>query len=455
VFQFGWDPETLVVIYTLELLFTFPLAGVKALFAQRPPQTDPDEDTSVISVSNELIEKRGSIHIVSWLPPIYPRNLPFATAVIGAATWFVIMIGVVLGDIVAVADILARPDVLIGAFGLIIGQSVETWREYRRGSYETASPYTVIETPARQTFFLAFVLFVTPGITVVGVEVVLAIIVLAKLLVEWSAYRASHDNGGRLTKWLSGPKQSDTDRETVRVPDGDPEARLPTDTRAVLYTGVFHIVGRLAPFYAMLFIFVWFLLLILFGGEEPSATVAIGSGVVVLAAFLGLVAAKIGMFYFRHGPVEYRRYGDRLVAYDTLLSEPQWSSSIDVLRNVEIVPNRLPDRLLGTRTIAVTTGWGDDDSDRYLGPVADPDTLVETFELPVRTTELEPLDRRPAAVVIACLTGIIGTIILLAIGPWISAGELLFGGLVYGVFGIPAIALVLRLIWDQSYPERS
>lgn len=445
VLAFGWDPATLVVIYALELLFTLPLAGVKALFAQQPPQTDRDDDASVISVSDGLIQKRGSVDVVPWLPPVYPRNLPFATAVVGAAAWFVIIVGVVLGNLFDVAAILAQPEVLVSVFGLIVGQSVETWREYRRGGYETASPYTVIETPARQTFFLAFVLFTMPGITVVGVEIVLGIVVLAKLLIEWSAYRATQGGGGRLAKWLAGPHPSEREREQVELPDGDPDVRVPTNTRAVLYTGVFHVVGRLAPFYVMLFIFVWFLLLILFESEEPSTVVALASGVVVFAVFVGLVVGKIGMFYLRYGPLEYRRYGDRLVAYDTLLAAPQWSSSIDVLRNVEVVPDRLPDRLFDTRTIAVTTGWDDDDSNRHLGPVSDPDTLIEAFELPVRTTKLEPLDRRPAAVVIACLIGIVGTVVLLAIGPWISAGEVLFGALVYGVFGIPAVAFGLRL----------
>lgn len=455
VLAFGWNPATLVVIYALELLFTFPLAGVKALFAQRPPQTNRDDDTSVISVSNELIEKRGSVELVPWLPPVYPRNLPFATAVVGAAVWFVIIVGVVFSNLFDVAAILTRPEVLVSAFGLVLGQSVETWREYRRGNYETASPYTVIETPARQTFFLAFVLFTTPGITVVGVEIVLGIVVLAKLLIEWSAYRATQGGGGRLAKWLAGPQPSEGEREHVRIPDGESDDRIPTDSRAVLYTGTFDVLGRLAPFYAMLFIFVWFLLLILLGGEEPSAVMTLGSGIVVFAVFVGLVVAKIGMFYLRYGPLEYRRYEDRIVAYDTLLEAPQWSSSIDVLRNVEVVSDRLPDRLLDTRTIAVTTGWDDEDSNRHLGPVSNPDTLIEAFELPVRTTALEPLDRRPAAVVIVCLVGIISTIVFLAVGPWISGSEVLFGTLVYGAFGIPAVALVLRLVWEQSYPDQS
>jgi len=36
-----------------------------------------------------------------------------------------------------------------------------------------------------------------------------------------------------------------------------------------------------------------------------------------------------------------------------------------------------------------------------------------------------------------------------------TLSELLFGGLVYGVFGLPFVGLLLRVIWTQSYPDRT
>lgn len=164
---------------------------------------------------------------------------------------------------------------------------------------------------------------------------------------------------------------------------------------------------------------------------------------------------RVLLVYLRYGSLEYRRYGDRIVAYDTLLDEPQWSASVPVLRDAQVVPDRLADRLLGTRTIAVTTGWGDDETRRYLGPTADAAGLVEAFELPVRTTELDPIDRRPIGVVVACLVAFGGTCIVLALGPWLTLGELLFGGLAYGVLGISFVGFALRLVWVQAYPERT
>lgn len=453
VLRFGWNPTTLVVIYTLELLFTFPLAGVKAVFAQRPPRTD-HEESSVISVSSGLTETRGSIEPVSWLPPIYPRNLPFATAVLNGAAWFLIATGVVLSTEFTVGDVLARPEVLVSTLALVVSQSVEMWRDYLHGGYETASPYSVIETPARQAFFLTFVLMTAPGIGVVGLEGILSVIVIVKLLIEWSAYRATTDGTGRLTSWLSGPEPTNVDPDSVDVPDGDPDTRIPTDKRAVLYNGVFDVVGRLGPFVVIPFIVVWFVVILILG-DGTSPVIVIGASVVIAASLLGYLVIRVLLVYLRYGSLEYRRYGDQIVAYDTLLAEPQWSTPIAALRNVEVVPDRLADRLLGTRTVALTTGWGDDETRRYLGPTADPDGLVETFELPVRTTELDPIDRRPAAVVVACVVGIGGAVVILAIGPWMTPGKLLFGGLAYGVVAIPLLGLALRFLWVQTYPERT
>ncbi|AEH38746.1 DUF6498-containing protein [Halopiger xanaduensis] len=451
VLRLGWDPATLVVIYTLELLFSFVFAGAKALFAQRPPRTD--REGGVFSVSSELTEKRGGFELVPWLPPIYPRNLPFATAVVVPAVWFVTMVGVVFSNAFTVGGLLAEPDVVLSVAALLVGQLLEIRRDHLRGGYESASPYAVVETPARQAFFVAFVLFVTPGIGVGGADGVLAVVVLVKLLVEWSAHRATEGDGGRLTNWLAGPESAGERREPVCVPDGEPDVRLPTDNRAVLYTGAFDVLGRLAPFLAMPFIILWFLSVGAFGDEAPAATV-LGVTLVVFGLYVGYLAAEVLTFYLRFAPLEYQRYGDRLVAYDTLVDEPQWATSLEVVRDVQVVPDRLPDRLFGTRTIGVTTGWSDDEARRILGPVRNAETLVEALELPVRSTELEPLNRLPAAVVVGCLVAGAVALGVLAVGPWISPFRLLFTGLVYGTFGIPFAALVLRLLWNQAYPDR-
>lgn len=45
VVRLGWDPATLVAVYVAELLVPLPLAGVAALFIERPPRTGRDAST--------------------------------------------------------------------------------------------------------------------------------------------------------------------------------------------------------------------------------------------------------------------------------------------------------------------------------------------------------------------------------------------------------------------------
>ncbi|MFO7833745.1 MAG: DUF6498-containing protein [Halohasta sp.] len=443
---FGWEPSTVVVIYTLELLLSFPLAGVKALFAQQPPPTDREEGLYTLSGS-ELVEKRGRVEVVDWLPPVYPRNVPFAAAVGGAAAWCGLLIGVVLSQTIPLADVIARPEVVASVSALFVGQSVEVWRDYLRGGrYETVSPYTVIETPGRQAFFLVFVLFVIPGISV-SVDLVFGVFVGLKLLVEWSAFRASHGEGGQLSGWLSVPDEPAESPDRPPVPDSEPVARVPTDRTSTGWTAVLYALANVAPTYAGWFAIVWLAVIAILGEALSEATVA-ASAVAVIGLFVAAVGLKAATYYLRYGTVEYRRYDDMLVAYDTWLDEPQWSTPISVLRDVEVVADRLPDRLRGTRTVSLTTGWGDDERTRQLGPVADPDALSEAFELPVGSTDLEPLKRRGVAVMGLAVGLIVVAAGVLVVGPWPSAPALL-----YLLVFMPFVSIGQKGFWSRQYSE--
>lgn len=450
VLRFGWDPTTLLVVYALELVVSLPLAGVAAVFAERPPQTDRDGST-VIDVSDELSERRGSVRLTAWLPPVHPRNLPFAAAVGYATVLFAMVLTVVLGNVPLVAAALGRPDVLASVAALVVGGAVETWRDHVRPDCPPTSPYAVIETPARRGLFVVFVLLLVAGSDGVGPVGVLAALVFGKLLVEWSGYRAARGGGGRLAGWLSGPEVAEADPDPVPIPDGDPDVCVATHDRAVLYTGVFDVLKRLAPFVLLPFAFLWFAVLGLLDGDA-TRTMTLGFGLVVAALLVGYLGLQVVIFHLRYAPLEYRRYGDRLVAYDTLVDEPQWASSIETLHGVRVAADRLPDRLLGTRTIAATTGPDDANTERYLGPVRDHGTLVSAFDFPV-TTDLEPLDRRPVAVVIACLVGAVTAVAAFAVGPWIPLDELFGRLLVYGPFVIPTASLPLRFVWNRAYPN--
>ncbi|SDQ20049.1 DUF6498-containing protein [Natronobacterium texcoconense] len=455
VLAYGWEPSTLIVIYALEVILALPLAAVKALFAGQPPrieelETDEDEsDSSVISVGNtDLARKRGSVELVSWLPPVYPRNLPFVGAVLFATVWVVLFVVGALAEI-AVGEALTRPEVWLSVAGLMVGQGLETWHDYLRdGRYETASPYAVIETPARQGFFLmAVLLFVAEA----GGIAVLATFVAVKLLVDWSAFRATHGGGGRFTGWLSGPENAGELPNPPQLPDGDPDARCRTHTRTVLLTGLLSTLVKPAPFYTGMVLLAWFVTLAVLGssGEYTivlTAVVTLGA----LAALVAFLASKTAEHVLEYAPLEYRRYDDRLVAYDTWVEEPQWSVPIHEIRDVSLVYDRFPDRVFDTRTLEAQMGWGDDETTRELGPVVDVESFVGSFDLPVRTAELtlEPIDRRLAGLAVTPIGVVFAGAGAFAAGPWP-----LVVALPYVVFGLPFLALVLQLLWRQAYPD--
>jgi len=76
VLMFGWDSETLIVLYVLELFFSILFAAAKALFAQRAPQTRDDTDNTLISISSDLEHQDpGTVAAsISAEYPIYHRS---------------------------------------------------------------------------------------------------------------------------------------------------------------------------------------------------------------------------------------------------------------------------------------------------------------------------------------------------------------------------------------------
>lgn len=163
VLRLGWDPATLAAVYAIEVVLSIPLAGVKALFAARPPPED--REAGVISVTEApLSSKCGAVRPVSWLPPIHPRNVPFAAAVCGAAAWIALVVGVAFSQVFDVPALLGRPAILASALALVAGEAIDVARDYLgRRRYVETSPYAVVETPARRAFFLRVRPVFAPG----------------------------------------------------------------------------------------------------------------------------------------------------------------------------------------------------------------------------------------------------------------------------------------------------
>ena len=133
VLALAWRPETLVTLYTLEFAFGLLLAGVKALFAARPPREDR-EDATISVTDRNLVYKRGSVELPGSVPPIYPRNVPFVLALAGFGSWIGVFLGLPLLTATSLVNPVADPTMLLGVVGLIVGQSIDTWTGATRTS---------------------------------------------------------------------------------------------------------------------------------------------------------------------------------------------------------------------------------------------------------------------------------------------------------------------------------
>ena len=444
-----WNPATLVVVYGLEVLLSLVVAAGQALFAQRSPPENPD---GVLTISEaHLSDKRGSVRPIERLPPIYPRNVPFALGVSTLVAMYMLFFGALLTAIVDAPAELARPDVPLSVVALVGGHLAETKREYfdERG-YERVSPYAVIETPARQ-LFVVLIAIVPLGLAL-GSTAALALVVGAKLLVEWSSHRASRDESDgnrfvdRFVGWFAGPTDAAAREEPVDAPSSPPAVRVRPDRTAVVLEGAFLGCWRLAGYLPFAGI-VWFVALLTVVAWLDSPLVFWVGVAGFLAALAALAAIQFVRYYLAVGTLEYQRRDDHLVAYDRLVEEPQWAVPIDHLRNVAVVNDRFVDRLLGTRTIRVATGWGARERERRLGPVADPDRLVEGFDLPLSTTDLEPLDRRLAGAAVVLAVGIaLTTVAVFVAGASLEAR-------VDALWIAPAAMALPWWLWKRACPD--
>ncbi|ELZ43664.1 hypothetical protein C463_09700 [Halorubrum californiense DSM 19288] len=354
--------------------------------------------------------------------------------------------GLLLSKIVDITAVISEREVIGSLAILVAAQLIDIWRNYFSGEYKTVSPYSVVETPAREIAFIILMLFVSVFTAAAGTEFVVVVLIGGKIVIEWSGYRATTENGSRLTAWLSGPVSQNAESTEVALPEKEPDMRMSTDSRATLSTGILHVIVTIAPFFVLPFMILWIVLLG-FVGNNLSSVMAVGITLAVFGSYIGFLIAEVLIFYLRYGFLEYHRYGDRLIAYDRLVEEAQWETSTDVVRGVELVTDRLPDRLLGTRTVVATVGVGETAAERTIGPVGDPSTLTESFDFPIASTTFEPLKRWPIVLFGSCISGILATVGVLIVAPSVSVRELL----IYTGFVLPFAIPLLHKIWAESY----
>ncbi|RDI69813.1 DUF6498-containing protein [Halopelagius longus] len=413
VAAFGWSLASLLALYWFEAVSTSLVAAAKALFAER---ASADEGVRLNPLS-ELREKRGGVRIRPGWPRAYVRNVPFAAGIVSTSTLLLAGYGFAL-----TAELSIRPTdafstgVLLSAGGLLLARIVEFRVEYLgRAEYADTSARTIAAAPARQVLFLTLIASIAAVLEGREGGVVLLVgVVAAKTLSESYGFYAEHldRSPGRVGRWLLGPRDASDPPPTVEMPDDDPRIRVRTDSKAVL-------LGAFAPLASGLLSRPGYVGAVL----AAAGVLALGPAVVAVAVGLLTVvaAAKVGSYYLRYGTVEYQRRGDRIVAYDVALGEPQWAVDADEVDDVS-VRNRISDRLLGTTTVELSGVESAGRSALEIGPVDDFHRVAEAFGLPVNDASHPETNRRAVVVALALAACFLAVPAGLFVAPGVAAG---------------------------------
>jgi hypothetical protein len=397
VLALGWNPATIILLYQVAMTTTILLAVLEILFAQAvPPRVDFDLPFS------ELGRKRGRLQLHERIPPIYPRNVPFAAAVLLFwAVGLLCYLGVLIWGLNVALVGAVSPLVALAALGFVGARLVEFWGDYvKLGKYESVGPHTV--KPARQLLVL-LLLAVTSVATDPDGGATAALVVIVLLSIGADVLGAVLTGASKLLpnplSWLAAKLDQFSHVQTrepspvtppaAMVPDTEPTARVQVDQRAVLL-GVAAVTVLVTTLNRFTVGYLCLLGLAALAGVQPGT-------LALLAVPLGLyVLTKFASLYFCHGTLEYQRRGEYVVAYDRVLGEPQWATAVGTSREVDL-KNRVIDRLLGTRTLefddvdapgAINADDSRGDWQVQLGPVSDLDHTVETLDIPVSDTEL-------------------------------------------------------------------
>lgn len=455
VLALGWDADTLTFVYAVELVVAVLFAVPKSLFAQQPPGYDPEEEsdddaytwssrTPASKPEASALERRvGSLDLAGWLPPVYPRSVPSLSTWLDATVFLTLVSS---GFLIATLDpltIVGDRTVLVSVGSLVVSHGVTFVRGYLgRRRYETATPKSVAAVPLQEASVVAAVVVVGSQLATTDL---LAVVVLAKLLVEWEWFRGEDGFFG----WFADADDHDGPTAATLLAT-DPSAELPEtessvtvrpDRRAVVATGLVRAANRLLVRIPLLAL-VW---LVLVGAWElPWVAVTVVAFGVVPLVWCTLWTVE---YTLAHGWVVYQRRGDTVVASDELVDAVQWTAPVGAFRDVTLRDEYLSDRVYDTRTIALTPTTADHEwVAAHLRSATD---AVEAFELPLADTTVGPLDRRVVwttlSLAAVATVAVAVAVFVVPIGP-VSTLALV-------TLGVPFTFLSLQVVWDRAYSE--
>lgn len=220
----GWRAQNVLFVYWVEIGSFVVIYSGLTLFAEREPSPEGRTVSPVTLPVPFLSSRSGSARPVEWLPPVYYRNVRYAAGLLvwGLGFWLCLSLLMVvlpspeplaapgeasvrLGDYVSIVAAPVSPGTLASVFALIVSKLVNVRRGFLdQRRYERLSAPMTAEIPARQVVFWFLLIpvaqFVVPLLTLPLVDVVgtrtltqvgvASVVVLGKLTVEWSAFRA-------------------------------------------------------------------------------------------------------------------------------------------------------------------------------------------------------------------------------------------------------------------------
>jgi len=446
VWFLGWDANQLAFVYTVEVLFAVSFAGVKAVFAAQPPdyddlesteQTLDDTDGKAETGPSDLDRKRGGVQVVEWLPPVYPRNVPFAVKWFERTLIFAALLPAFLARVVDPLAALVEPATVLCAVSLVVSHVVSCYQRYiGQREYETVSPQGVARVPMQEAgVVLGIVSTAGIGLSATGFVVVS---VAVKTIVACGQYREGGVFGYFTTPSVDRPLRA------VAAPDAPVTESIRPNNRAVSVNGLLRGAQKalgFAPFY----LFLWMGIIILSdGGRINLAAVTLLSFVIVPLIVATLETIE---YTLTHGWMSYQRRDGTLVAYDELTDTPQWTTPIGEFRRVELSDRRLADRLFDSQTLTVTPTSTSDEL--LVAHIQSTERMVAVFELPLATIEYDPFRLRFAGVV--AILGAL-TVAVEALLPFtVVEGRLRVVLLLLLPFIIPATTFGFQKLWNRAY----
>ncbi|WP_435360365.1 DUF6498-containing protein [Haloarchaeobius sp. DFWS5] len=323
VFVFGWSVELVLVLYWFESGVVLCRNAVEALFAQRLPSEWTRQNLPL----ERLVNVRGSVEPVSWLPPLYPRNVPFVGRGLFIFALFWPIAGVVTLGLYGLSDPATGSHALL-ALPVVVGRHVVELVQYvRTGRYEDESAQSAFS--GLQALLL----------------LVLSVVALFLAAIGGTAHRGSMLTFGLVFCCKFGYDLVDanvlglgdfadrhtddgvTDPDPISLPERAPYVRVSTTTRSVALEagllGALETVAGVTP-----------LLLCVAGFVGLFAGGLVGAAIGVLAVGVARTTIELVVAWLTVGTIEYRVYPESVVGYNTLFDEPQWRVAYDDLEEV-------------------------------------------------------------------------------------------------------------------------